>query len=296
MRAKPLKRRGCLSVALALTCCLSLELAPRSVLAKPGRARGVAPERVAKARRPTGRVVRRVQARKRLRSLRPARRLRRVGKIRGFYPPARPTAAAESKLPAMPLYHIHHRELARIRLYDARGRLRPAAFRRFARLLRCAHTNRARRIHWRLLVVLYDLWLHFGQPQVTVFSGNRPQVVARLQSSKHVTGHAIDFNFDGVSNSRIRSYLMRHFNQVGIGFYPNAYHVHLDVRPKKTQWIDYGGPGAEALYSRNPARDIRLGLARRGRHPRGTDSQSPARRGRSAVGQSRGKTGRAVRR
>jgi uncharacterized protein YcbK (DUF882 family) len=199
-------------------------------------------------------------------SLRPARRLssvRRLREVRRIHGKAKVT-----RLPAMSLYHVHNREVVRIRLYDRQGQLRPAAFRRFTRFMRCAHTARARKIHWRLLVVLYDLWLHFGQPQVSVFSGHRPKVVARLKTSKHVTGHAIDFNFDAVSNHRIRSYLLKHYSKVGVGYYPNGFHVHLDVRPKKTFWIDYGGPGEAAMYSRHPYRDLRRGVVRRGFRPR----------------------------
>jgi len=167
----------------------------------------------------------------------------------------------------MPVYHLHNREMAWIRPYDTRGRLRPEALRRFSRLLRCTHTGKVRAIHWRILVILYDVWLHFGQPQVTIFSGNRPKEVARLKTSKHVTGHAVDFTLDGVSNARIRDYLMRSFDHVGVGYYPNGFHVHLDVRKRKRFWIDYGGPGEAAQYSRDPARDLRLGLAHRGYHP-----------------------------
>ncbi len=157
----------------------------------------------------------------------------------------------------MPLYHLYNRELVRIRPYDSRGRLRPAALRRFARFMRCAYTNRIHRIHWRLLVVLYDLWLHFGQPQVTVFSGYRPKVVARLHTSRHVSGHAIDFNFDGVSNRRVRDYLLRHFDKVGVGYYPHSWHVHLDVRAQKRFWIDSSRAGEKAVYSKHPRKDVR---------------------------------------
>jgi uncharacterized protein YcbK (DUF882 family) len=178
----------------------------------------------------------------------------------------------------MSLYHLHNREAIRIRLYDSRGNLRSAAFRRFTRFMRCAHTGRARKIHWRLLVVLYDLWLHFGQPQVSVFSGHRPKVVARLKTSKHVTGHAIDFNFDAVSNLRIRKYMFKRYPQVGVGYYPNGFHLHLDVRPKKTFWIDYGGPGEAAMYSRHPLRDLRSGVAKRGFRPRSRQIRRATRR------------------
>lgn len=240
-----------LKIALAMACLLALPALPRSGQTAPRR-----------------RKIRRVPSRSQTRSLRPARRLGRRQRLREVRRIRRKTKRAGLRLPAMPLYHVHNREALRIRLYDGRGKLRPAAFRRFTRFMRCAHTARARKIHWRLLVILYDLWLHFGQPQVSVFSGHRPKVVARLKTSKHVTGHAIDFNFDAVSNVRVRKYLRRHYPQVGVGYYPNSFHLHLDVRPKKAFWIDYGGPGEAAMYSRNPNRDLRRGVAKRGYRPR----------------------------
>lgn len=175
--------------------------------------------------------------------------------------------AFTSRLPAMSLYHLHNRERLVLRPYDGQGRLRPRALQAFSRFLRCTHTDATRAIHWRLLVVLYDVWLHFGQPQVTVFSGHRPKQVARLKTSQHVIGHAVDFNLNGIDNARVRDYLREHHDQVGVGFYPNSWHVHLDVRPEKSFWIDYGAPGKDAVYSRNPERDLRRGVARRGANP-----------------------------
>lgn len=157
----------------------------------------------------------------------------------------------------MPLYHVHNREFLRLRPYDHRGRLRSAALVEWSRFLRCTHTGQVRPIHWRLLVVLYELWIHFGQPQVTVFSGNRPGMVARLKTSRHISGHAVDFNFDGIANTEVRDYLLKHYDQVGVGYYPNSWHVHLDVRPEKSFWIDKGRAGEEASYSRTPAEDLR---------------------------------------
>jgi uncharacterized protein YcbK (DUF882 family) len=167
----------------------------------------------------------------------------------------------------MPLYHIHTHKNIRLRLYDRRGRLRPAAIKRFSRFMESYRTGRVRPIHWRIPVILYDVWLHFGQPQVTVFSGYRPRSVVRLKTSKHVTGEAVDFALDGVSNSDVRDYLLDHWFMVGVGYYPNSYHVHLDVRKKKTFWIDYGGPGESAMYARRPYKDLKKGVAKRGHVP-----------------------------
>jgi len=270
------KFRGTLKITLALACLLATPAGLSEAEAAPKR-RGLhrrgRPVTVLRSRR-----VRRVRSQSRIRSLRPARRLEHRRRLREVSRIKRKTKVHGLRLPAMPLYHVHNREAMRIRLYDAQGKLRAAAFRRFTRFMRCTHTARARKIHWRLLVVLYDLWLHFGQPQVSVFSGHRPQVVARLKTSRHVTGHAIDFNFDAISNVRVRKYLLKHYPQVGVGFYPNSFHVHLDVRPKKTFWIDYGSPGEAAMYSRTPGRDLRQGVAKRGFRPRVRKIQRALRR------------------
>jgi uncharacterized protein YcbK (DUF882 family) len=167
----------------------------------------------------------------------------------------------------MPLYHIHTQKRISLRLYTKRGQIRPRAIRRFSRFLRSYRTDEVHPIHWRLAVILYEVWLHFGQPQVTIFSGYRPSKVVRLKTSKHVSGEAVDFALDGISNARLRDYLLKHWFMVGVGYYPNSYHVHLDVRKKKAFWIDYGGPGESAMYARKPYRDLRKGLAKRGYRP-----------------------------
>lgn len=171
------------------------------------------------------------------------------------------------QFPPMSLYHIHNRESLELRLYDARGRVRPKAVHKFSRFMRSYKTGKVRTIHWRLPVVLYEIWLRFGQPQVTIYSGYRPPEVCSLKTSKHTEGEAVDFSFDGVPNSEVRDYILKHWFMVGVGFYPNSYHVHLDVRKKKTFWIDYGGPGEGARYARRPYKDVKKGIARRGYVP-----------------------------
>ncbi len=167
----------------------------------------------------------------------------------------------------MPVYHIHSHESALIRLYDARGRLRPKALAQLSHLMRDYKTGEEIQIHWRIAVLLYDLFIHFGQPQVTVFSGYRPHSTIHGRPSKHASGHAVDFALDGVSNREIASYLLEHGFKVGVGYYPNSYHVHMDVRPKNGFWVDYSGPGEEALYSSHARIDFRSGRARPGYLP-----------------------------
>ncbi len=167
----------------------------------------------------------------------------------------------------MPLYNVHTHEYLRLRVYDRRGRLRPQALRAFSAFVRSHRTGEWIPIHWRVLVLLYDLFLHFGQPQVSIYSGYRPNHDPKAKKSKHATGHAVDFALDGVENRDVVSYLLRHQYHMGVGFYPNSYHVHLDVRPKNAFWVDYSGPGEAAVYSRSSREDFWSGRARRGYVP-----------------------------
>ena len=52
------------------------------------------------------------------------------------------------------------------------------------------------------------------------------------------------------------------FQHIGVGYYPNSNFVHVDVRDGPSAfWIDYSGPGQDAMYSENAALDLRTGRA-----------------------------------
>ena len=218
-----------------------------------GENRRIAPKRGAPSKRRIA-TKRRATAKRRRKGKRRARRRRRAQPRWNPYPP-------------MPVYHIHSHELALIRLYDASGRLRPKALARLSHLMRDYKSGEEIQIHWRLAVLLYDLFIHFGQPQVTIFSGYRPHSTIHGRPSKHASGHAVDFALDGVDNREIAAYLLKHGFKVGVGYYPNSYHVHLDVRPTNGFWVDYSGPGEEALYSSHARIDFWSGRAKRGAMP-----------------------------
>lgn len=205
----------------------------------------------------------------------PGRRHKRAGtKLVGSPGRARRTLARRRTntkkliLPPMTLYHVHSHEVLKLRLYDDNGRIRPSALRAFARFLRYYKTGEALPIHWRIAVLLYDLWIYFGQPQISIYSGYRPVRICELRNSKHILGKAVDFSLDGVPNERVRDYLLKYGFQIGVGYYPNSYHVHLDVRSKNGFWIDYSGPGQKAMFAEDPWKDLRKGLARKGYKPR----------------------------
>jgi LysM repeat protein len=92
----------------------------------------------------------------------------------------------------------------------------------------------------RLVELLVKVSDQFGGRPLHVVSGYRRQ--SWFKTSRHKTGHAVDFSVLGVPNEAVRDYL-RTLPKVGVGYYPNSSFVHLDVRETSTYWIDYAGPG-----------------------------------------------------
>jgi uncharacterized protein YcbK (DUF882 family) len=95
----------------------------------------------------------------------------------------------------------------------------------------------------RLLVLIARVSDKFGGRRMHLVSGYRPGF-----RSRHGRGQAIDFRIEGVPNSALRDYLLTLDGALGIGYYPNSYHVHLDVREQRTTWIDLSRPGQRARY------------------------------------------------
>ncbi len=157
--------------------------------------------------------------------------------------------------PPMPVYRIHTRELARIRVYNRHGNLRKSALRQFNTLIRCYKKNFVIPINYRLLVEMYQAWLYFGQPGVTVFSGCRPREVSG--KSRHVTGNAVDFNLDGIPRRRLVQYFLKRREglrnyKLGVGYYPESFHVHLDIRARNAFWVQLVRENGTGYYAPNP--------------------------------------------
>jgi LysM repeat protein len=94
----------------------------------------------------------------------------------------------------------------------------------------------------RLIALIAQVSDTFGGRRIQLVSGYRPG-----HRSRHATGQAIDFFIDGVPNWAVRDYLTT-LGNVGVGYYPNSYHVHLDVRETFTSWVDLSRPGQRPRY------------------------------------------------
>ena len=156
----------------------------------------------------------------------------------------------------MKLEQANTGEKLTVRLYDRRGRTVKATLRKLRRFMRCHQTGRRRNLAWRLVRYIYTVSRKYKKPLI-VYSAVRGRRVAKLKTSKHIRGHAVDFRVRGVSTRALRNYLRRRFKKVGVGYYPHLPFVHLDVRKRSAFWVDTSGSGEGARYERNPNKYVR---------------------------------------
>ena len=91
-----------------------------------------------------------------------------------------------------------------------------------------------------MLSRIYD---HFGK-RIELVSGFRNQ---KRTSSFHFHGSASDIRIPGVSDKVLHKFVQSlDTGGMGIGIYPRAGFVHVDIRPEPSyRWTDYAPPGIE---------------------------------------------------
>lgn len=133
---------------------------------------------------------------------------------------------------------IGHTQRFRGSVYDAKGRMLPAAERGVAQVL--GATGSRPSPDKRLIRLLVQISDRFGGRPLRIVSGYR--TTSYFEDSRHKVSRAVDFSIPGVPNEALRDYL-RTLPNVGVGYYPNSSFVHLDVRDHTAYWVDYSGPG-----------------------------------------------------
>jgi uncharacterized protein YcbK (DUF882 family) len=139
-------------------------------------------------------------------------------------------------------YRIWSQESERIRLVDAHGRVRRVAVDRLKHLMRPKSSRKKLEPHRRLVSLLAQVSDHFGGRTIQIVSGYRLTGGNTRESSRHVSGDAMDLRVQGVPVEVVRDYC-RTFGHVGVGYYPRTHFVHLDVRRESAYWVDWAAAG-----------------------------------------------------
>jgi uncharacterized protein YcbK (DUF882 family) len=168
----------------------------------------------------------------------------------------RPQVSRKPTAPTIQLEHLTTHAHYALRA-DAGGGFSTRKLRELSQLLRCHHTGKRHSISERLIEILYATARHYHNAKLLIVAGYRaPQVALQKGNprSPHKRGVACDFQVAGVANEAVRDYLQKTYHRIGLGYYPRAGFVHLDVgRKRDAYWIDYSGPGEPARYGQKNA-------------------------------------------
>jgi uncharacterized protein YcbK (DUF882 family) len=159
-------------------------------------------------------------------------------------PPPRPSGNLH-------IYALNTHESLKVNIYNEDGSYNIEALQAVSHLLRCKRTQAEKEIEPRLLTVLSTIYDHFGEKRLELVSGFRNQ---RRVTSYHFRGSASDIRIAGIKPKVIRDYAdSLDAGGMGVGLYPRAQFVHVDVRPLPSyRWIDYAKADGESPDKRPP--------------------------------------------
>lgn len=136
-----------------------------------------------------------------------------------------------------------------VRLVDELGRVPREGLERLGEVMQRADDERehTRIPEPRLAMLLAAISDHFGGRQITVVSGFREVGGYTRETSRHVHGRAVDIRVEDVPRRELWDYC-RSLSRTGCGLYPRSTFVHVDVRGRAGQWVDWSGPGQRPRY------------------------------------------------
>lgn len=164
--------------------------------------------------------------------------------VRNWHTPD-PTATIQRDANSRPLMVIRGmtiNEQITMQAASDRGGFSATDMTRVAHALREPTTGNEHPIDPRTLDVLYQILVHFNGQEIRVVSAYRTPKPGNSQGN-HGRGRAIDFVVPGTTDADVGRFAREH-GFVGVGVYPNAGFVHVDVRQHSYFWIDSSGPGA----------------------------------------------------
>jgi len=140
------------------------------------------------------------------------------------------------------VYNPNFKEEIKVNIYNADGSFNEEALKALSHVMRCKRTDTEKPMEPHLFEILSAIQDHFGGRRVEVISGFRNQ---RKVTSMHFHATAADIRVDGVHEKKIREFASSlDSGGMGVGIYPNAHFVHVDVRPWPSyRWTDYSRSG-----------------------------------------------------
>jgi uncharacterized protein YcbK (DUF882 family) len=178
-------------------------------------------------------------------------RRKRASTFSGYAPPAAILRKTPAPRPTgeLKIFSLNLRETLEITsIYDGTGAIEPEAVQAVSRLLRDHRNGRIKPIEPKLVEVLSSVYERFGKRRLVLVSGFRSP---KGSLNYHSRGAAADIKIEGVSARALRDYVRSlDSGGMGIGIYPHAGFVHVDVRPPPSYyWTDSSG----ATPRRRPA-------------------------------------------
>ena len=164
-------------------------------------------------------------------------------------PPNIARAKYREGLRDLSIYAVNLGERIRFFPYLPDGELDPGGPGQVERIFRDKHSHTEHPIHPRLIKLLYKIADRFNARQVNLISGYRESIGETVESN-HTRGRAVDFMIPGTKLAAV-AYYAKTLGHVGVGFYPTAGFIHLDVRDGRSYfWVDRSGPGKPSCLVR----------------------------------------------
>jgi uncharacterized protein YcbK (DUF882 family) len=140
------------------------------------------------------------------------------------------------------LYAVNFREELDVDLYKEDGSIDDEAVDKLNHIWRCKRTDTEKSIDPRLYETLSRIYDQFKK-RIELVSGFRNQ---KRTSSFHFHGSAADIRIPGVSDKALHKFASSlDTGGMGIGIYPKAGFIHVDIRPEPSyRWTDYSPPGS----------------------------------------------------
>jgi uncharacterized protein YcbK (DUF882 family) len=180
--------------------------------------------------------------------------------VSAFNPPELLAMIAQAPAREVHVHNVNSDEDAVFRI-RADGTTDEIEVARITEFFKCRRTRRRRPMDPGVLAILSDLSRQYEGHTIEIVSGYRAKPYG-VRNSKHFIGHAIDLRVRGVRTTKVRDYLWRTHEGVGVGFYSHQDFIHVDYRPddKDTAWTSRR-EGAPYQYAPAWARKIRREMA-----------------------------------